>query len=460
MRTLVVVLSGLFMSVLDFFIVNVAIPSIQGDLHASASVIELVVAAYALAYGAVLITGGRMGDIFGRRRVFILAMTAFTVSSTVCGIAPSAAVLVAARALQGLSAGFMAPQVLAILSTAYSSEARARAINAYGMTMGVAAVFGQLIGGLLIRLNLFGLDWRLCFLVNLPIGAAALLLGAGRLPESRASIRPRLDAGGMLLVTAALLAVVLPLIEGRQEGWPAWAWASLAASAALFAVLAVHQRRSAALGGSPLIDPDLFREKAFRYGLLAQLVFWMGQASYFLIFALYMQEGRGLDALGAGTIFAAIGAGYMVSSSLARVTARRLGSQVIAVGGVLRVVGLALQLLAVSRMGPVGSLAPLIPGLVIDGAGMGFAIAPLAGTVLARIRPEHAGAASGILTTGIQVGNALGVSLIGLLFYGSLARGGYGRAFSVSLLFLIGVGLTVALLAQLLPRSTRLSERP
>ena len=454
---LAAVLAGLFMSTLDFFIVNVAMPSIQRDLGATSAGIQLIIAGYALAYGSVLITGGRLGDMIGRRRMFILSMAFFTLASAACGLAPSAAFLLVARILQGLAAGFMAPQVLAIIGTVYAGDARARAINAYGTTMGVAAVFGQLLGGLLIKLDLFGLDWRLCFLVNVPIGAIALFLSRRHIVESRSPLRPRLDVMGVVLVTLSLLAVVLPLIEGRQQEWPLWARVSLGASVILLVVLVFHQRRLGARGGFPLIDMRLFREKAFSVGLIAQLVFWMGQASYFLVLAYYMQGGRGLDALGAGMVFGAIGAGYMASSSAARIIAARMGRQTIALGGILRAAGLALLLIIVSRVGVGGPLAALIPALVIDGAGMGLAIAPLAGTVLSRVRPEHAGTASGILSTGVQVGNAFGISLIGIFFYGVLGRAGtspgvYAHAFSVSLMFLIAVGVVLALLVQFLPR--------
>jgi len=256
-------------------------------------------------------------------------------------------------------------------------------------------------------------------------------------------------------VTVALLAVVLPLIEGRQQGWPAWTWVLLAAAVPLFAIFAVHQNRLRRAGGSPLIDLTLFRERAFTAGLLAQLVFWTGQASYFLVFALFVQQGRKMDALGAGLIFGAIGVGYLATSTTARLVAARLGRQVIALGGLLRVVGLTLQVVTVAAIGITGNIAWLIPALIIDGAGMGFAVAPLASTVLSRVTPSHAGSAAGVLTTGVQVGNALGVSLIGLIFYNVLTRTSgptaYPHAFNYSLLYLIGVGLALALLVQMLP---------
>jgi EmrB/QacA subfamily drug resistance transporter len=454
--TLLVLLAGVFMATLDFFIVNVAIPSIQRDLRAGSAAIEFVLVGYALPYGAALITGGRLGDILGRRRMFIWGMALFTLASAVCGAAPTPGVLIAGRVAQGLAAALMSPQVLTILGATYSGEARARAFNSYGVAMGLAAVFGQLIGGLLIHYDVFGWGWRTCFLINIPIGIAALVLIPRMVPESRAPGRPRLDIGGMTIVTLALVAVVLPLIEGREQGWPLWAWLCLIAAVPLFALFALYERRFAGRGGSPLLDLSLFRERAFTAGLLATLVFFASLASFYLVFALFVQFGRGFNALDAGLIFVPIGVGYMATSLTARFVSVKIGRQVIALGGLMRAVGLGLLILTVVQVGAHGDIAWLIPTLVLDGAGIGFVVAPVTSTVLSRINPQHAGAASGVLTTGIQIGNAIGVALIGVIFYGVLkgAHGpdAYARAFDFSLVYLVAVGVILAVLVQLLPR--------
>lgn len=442
--TLPVVLTGVFITILDFFIVNVAVPPIQSDLHASASAVQWTVAGYGLAYGSLLILGGRLGDVFGRRRMFALGLGLFTLASAVCGLSPDAATLVAARVVQGAAAALLAPQVLAILRTSYSGAAQVRAVNLYALTMGMAAVFGQLIGGLLIRADLFGAGWRACFLVNLPIGAIALALTRRMVPESRQDGAARLDPGGAVLVTLALTAALLPLIEGREQGWPWWTWASFAAAAAL--LLGYARRRHA----SPLIDLSLFRERAFTVGLLTQLAFTMGMAAYFLVFALYVQEGRGLDALQAGLVFTPIGIGYLAASSLAPRLAARLGRQAIALGGLTRAAGLGLVLLAVHLDAPLGWL---VPALTLDGVGMGLALSPIMGTVLARVSPRHAGAAAGMLTATQQVGGALGVGIVGIVFYGALP-GGVPHAFQHGLVYLIAAALVLACLVQLLPRTT------
>jgi EmrB/QacA subfamily drug resistance transporter len=453
--TLIVVLTGVFMSTLDFFIVNVAIPSTQRELHASASAIQWIIAGFALAYGVGLITGGRIGDIYERRRMYVVGMVLFGLASAACGFAPTAATLVIARIIQGASAALMIPQVLAILRTSFTGKAQLRAFAAYGLTMGLAAVFGQLIGGLLIKADIFGLTWRSCFLINLPIALVALVLVPRTVPESRAPGRPKLDLPGVLLITAAMVAVLLPLIQGREQGWPIWTWISFGGAAVLFVVFGVYQQALARRGGSPLVNLSMFKDRAFTAGLLAQLVFWMGQASFFLVFALYVQEGRKLDALGAGTIFAAIGVGYLATSLNAAKLAVKLGRQVLALGGIIMAIGLVILEVTVNQIGTGGNIAALIPGLVIDGAGMGMVIGPLAATVLARVAPQFAGAAGGVLATGLQIGNGLGVAIIGVIFYNALDGGTYASAFTASLYYLMAVGVTLALLVQLLPRGNK-----
>src|SRR5262249_43984251 len=310
---------------------------------------------------------------------------------------------------------------------------------------GLAAVFGQLVGGLLIRTDLAGLGWRAIFLINVPVGLTALLLAPRLVPELRGEGRARLDLLGVGLVTATLLAGILPLIEGRQHGWPVWAWIWLAATLPLLGAFLAYQRRLGRRGGAPLIDLAIFRERAFSVGLVCQLVVWMGQASYFLVFARYVQQGRGLDALGAGLIFTPIGLGYLATSLAARPLSSRLGGGMVTTGALVIAAGLTLLGLTVGFAGASGGAALLVPGLVAEGAGMGMVIAPLVATVLARVSPSHAGAASGVLSTVTQVGNALGVALIGLVFYGALGSAlgpnAYASAFGASLVYLAAVAL-------------------
>ncbi|AWT47084.1 MULTISPECIES: MFS transporter [Streptomyces] len=435
------VLTGVFVTILDFFIVNVAIPSLQQDLRAGPTAVEWVVAGYGLAYGAGLILGGRLGDLYGRRRMFVVGLALFTAASLACGLAPDAGALVAARVAQGLAAALLSPQVLAIIRTAYSGPAQARAVGAYALTMGLAAVFGQLIGGALIRADLLGGGWRLCFLINVPIGLLVVARARRVLPEGRGGAVTRLDPAGTVLLTAALLATLVPLIEGREQGWPWWTWVSFAASVLLLAGYAVRRHEA------PVVDTALFRERAFTVGLSANLVFTMGMAAYFLVLALYTQQARGLDPLGAGLLFTPIGVGYLAASRAAPRLAARHGRQVVAVGALVRALALTGLLLAVTHEAPLGWL---VPALLADGAGMGLALAPLMGTVLAGVSPRHAGAAAGVLTTAQQVGGALGVGIVGVVFYGAVDQG-VTEAFRHSLVYLIAVAATLGGLVQLLP---------
>src|SRR5579864_30386 len=270
---LTVLMFGTFMVVLDFFIVNVALPSIQQGLHAGESAIEWVVAGYAISTAVLLVTGGRLGDMFGRRRMFGIGMAVFVVTSAACALAPDPGVLVAARVVQGVGAALMAPNILSILGVVYTGPQRVRAISVYGMVMGLAATSGQLIGGILIRTDLAGMGWRAIFWINVPLGIAALLAAPRLVPESRDERGSRLDLTGVTLITACLIAVVLPLVEGRQAGWPAWSWAALAAAVPLAIAFGLHQRRKAERGGVPLLNPGVFASWPLRAGLLTQTAF-------------------------------------------------------------------------------------------------------------------------------------------------------------------------------------------
>ena len=435
------VLTGIFITILDFFIVNVAIPTIRSDLHAGAAAIEWIVAGYGLSYGSGLILGGRLGDLFGRRRVYAAGLALFTVASLACGLAGSPGTLVAARVVQGLAAALLTPQILAVIRTAYAGERQIRAINRYALTMGLASVAGQLVGGVLIHADLAGSGWRACFLINVPIGIAAFALTLRHVPESRPGRDTRLDLGGAGLITLGLVALLLPLIEGREQGWPAWTWASFAVAIGLFIAYAIRPHPA------PLIDPGLFRERAVTVGLLAQLTFTMTMAGYFLIFAFYAQQGRGLGALGAGLLFTPMAAGYLAASLLAPRFTARLARQTIALGGVTRAAALVALLALVTAAAP---LAVLVPVLAIDGFGMGLALAPIMGTVLARVAPHHAGQAAGVLTTTQQVGGALGVGIIGVIFFGALG-GGAAHAFQHGLIYVAAASLLLAAVVQLLP---------
>jgi EmrB/QacA subfamily drug resistance transporter len=456
-----VLMLAVFAIVLDFFVVNVALPAIQAELHASSSATEWIVAGYGLAFAVLIITGGRLGDRFGRRRVFCAGLALFVLTSALCGFAANPAVLVAARFAQGAGAALISPNVLAIIGVAYTGPARVRAITVYGIVMGLAAAGGQLLGGLIIAANPLGLGWRAIFLINIPIGLVALGWSRPQIAESRAPHGDKLDVRGVTLVTLGLTALVLPLVEGTALRWPAWTWASLAAAPVILGMFAVDQVRAERRGRAPLLPPSLFRRPDLAAGLATQLTFWCGMAALFLILALYLQLGRGLDALQAGLVFTVLATFYLATSLRAPALTLRFGRRLIVAGALAFAAGEGVLLVTVVERGD-ASVAWLVPGLALAGAGMGLCITPLTYTVLGHVDPQRAGAVTGALSTMQQVGNAVGVAVTGVIFFGFLSHG-YARAFEVSLAELAGLVLTVAVLALVLPRPGRavaVSGRP
>ena len=445
-----VVLSGAFMVVLDFFIVNVAMPSMQTDLHASSGGLEWVAAGYGLTAAVFLITAGRVGDRIGRRRTFALGMALFTISSIACGAAETSEILIAGRLLQGVGGALLMTNLLSLIGVMFQGPDRAKALSAYGMTLGLAAVSGQLIGGVLVQANIAGLGWRSCFLINVPIGLAALALTPRVIPESRAAETSRIDLVGTVLVTVGLTAVLLPLVEGRQHGWPLWTWVSLGLAPVILGTFVAHQRRLRDRGGAPLLDLSLFRQRTFSAGLIAQFVFWCGQASFFLVLALYLQQGRGLSPLDAGLVFTILAAAYLVASAIAPTLLGRYGRRLLAEGALVLAAGHLLMVVTVADIGTGGSVAVLAPALVLIGAGMGIVIAPLVTLILSSTGPEQAGAASGVLSTIQNVGNALGVAVVGVIYFGA-AHSGLAGAFQLSLAALAAILVGVAALTRLLP---------
>jgi EmrB/QacA subfamily drug resistance transporter len=449
-----VLMTGTFLIVLDFFVVNVTIPAMQSGLRAGNSAIEWVVAGYGLTFAVFLVGAGRLGDRIGRRRAFSMGLALFVLASATCGLAPNAPLLVGARLAQGVGAALISANVLSVLGVLYTGPRRVRAITVYGMVMGVAAAGGQLIGGLLIHADIGGSGWRSVFLINVPVGLGALALAPRLVPESRAERARRIDAVGMALVTLGLTAVVLPLVEGGQQGWPAWTWVSLGAAAILLCALGAHQRWLASRGGAPLLDPALFRIGSLRAGLVTQLSYWCGQAALFFVLALFLQDGRGLDPFGAGLVFTILAAAYLGASLRAPALTLRFGRDLITVGALILAAGDGVLLAAVAHEGIGGPVWLLAPGLALIGAGQGLCITPLTTTVLSHTDPQRAGAVSGTLSTMQQVGNALGVAVTGLLFFSALG-GGYAGAFERSLLQLACLAVAVAALTRLLPLPRR-----
>ena len=445
-----VILAGTFMVVLDFFIVNVALPSMQSRLHASNGAIEWVVAGYGLTNAVFLISGARLGDRFGRVRVFTAGLALFTLASAGCGLAGSPETLVFSRLLQGCASALLMPNVLSIIGVLYDGADRAKALAAYGMSMGLAAVSGQLIGGILVEANPAGLGWRSCFLINIPIGLLAVAAAPRVIPESRGQAGSSLDLTGTVLATLGLTAIVLPLVDGRAHGWPLWTWLALASAPVLLGAFVLQQRRLAARGGTPLMPPALFASRGVTVGLAAQLLFWSGQASFFLVLSLYLQLGRGLSALHSGLVFTILAVAYLMTSLRAPALTVRHGRRALAAGAGLLAVGHVVLLVTVADVGVGGSVLALAPGLALVGAGMGLGITPLASLIMAAAPVRHLGAISGVLSTMQNVGNAIGVAVVGVLFYGAVSHG-FAGAFQLSVAALAVTLAAVAALTRLLP---------
>ena len=446
---LVVLLAAPFLAVLDAFVVLIAVPSIQDQLHASNAGVQLVVAGYGVAYASFLIAGGRLGDIHGRRKLLVVGLVLFAGTSLLGAVAPNEDVLVLARVLQGASAALMYPQTLALIRVHFTGRDLGVAMAAFGMALGGAAVAAQLIGGYVVQTNLYGFGWRAIFLVGLPIGVVATGLALLLVPESRAGGAPRLDIAGLGLVSAGLLALVFPLIVGRQLGWPLWTWPLAACAGLLGTLFFVRQRRLVARGRTPLVSPDLFRVRAIVVGLAMTLVFYAGQLSFWLLLTLYLQHGLGLSPLTTGMVFTPVALGFFAASLVAPALLRRMGKHVLTAGALELTAGAsALGYLAVEGGGR-AAIPSMLPELFACGIGFGLVIPTLVTLVLQVVPADYEGAASGLLVTTQQVAGALGVALSGVLFFGLLDRPyPYAESFALALGGNVGLFLVTALLVQ------------
>ncbi|WP_328407081.1 MFS transporter [Nocardia sp. NBC_00403] len=416
-----VVLAAGFMDLLDVTIVNVAAPSIQTDLRAEYSHIEWIIAAYVLAFAAVLITGGRLGDIYGRKRIFLIGMTGFILASAACGLSSDPTMLITSRFVQGAMAGLMVPQILAIIRATFPEHERAKAIAVYSGVGGSASAVGLSLGGLLVQWDVFDLAWRPIFLVNIPVGIAALVAASVVMRDSRSATPPRLDLVGMVLAISAVLLLAYPLTEGRQLDWPAWTFAMMGAAAVVFGLFVAYERRRARTGGSPLIDLELFRSRPFAVGLASWLLFWIGLGGFFLVWTLFMQAGLGWSPMRAGltAVCFAVGAGTGVGVGVG-VLAPRFGRRALIAGGLVNAGGFGLYGGMAAHYGASITSWQMVIPLIIIGIGFGMVVAPTIDLLLGQVPAREAGSASGLLNTGQQLGTALGVALVGVVFFGQL----------------------------------------
>ena len=411
---LAIVLAGQFMAVLDASVVNVAAPSIHAGLHASGAALQLVIAGYTIAYAVLLVTGARLGDLLGHRRMFLAGLALFTLASLGCGLAASSGLLIALRFIQGTGAAMMIPQVLSLIQRTFSGASRARAMSAYAAVLAGGVVVGQIVGGLLISANLFDATWRPVFLVNVPIGVVLLVAGARQLPSGRAGVGRGLDLPGLLTLALAVLALVVPLVLGQPEHWPAWGWASLAGSVLLFAGFAAAERRLAARGGSPLVPGRVLRLPGVALGIVALFAVMTTFGGLFFTLALHLQGGLGDSPLRAGLTFAPSAAAFaLVSLNWQRLPAR--ARPWLAIWGFAGMAAALLALAVVLHGGGSGGIA-LYAVLGVLGGAMACAFSPLMTAVLMRVPVADAADATGVIVTVNQLGLVIGVATFGTLY--------------------------------------------
>ncbi|MEV0179197.1 MFS transporter [Streptomyces sp. NPDC050625] len=447
------VLLAAALPLVDFFIVNVALPTIGRDLAASEAVLELVVAGYGVAYAVLLVLGGRLGDLFGRRRLFLGGMAAFGLTSLACGLAPGAWSLVAARVAQGASAAAMLPQVLATIQATTTGPRRARAMSLYGATAGLSMVAGQILGGVLVAADIAGSGWRAVFLVNVPVVVLGLVLAARVVPETRSQRPEPVDGPGTVLLALSLLALLVPLTEGRAAGWPLWTWLSLAAfpvSAGLFYVV---ERRADRRGRTPLVPPSLFALASLRRGLVLMLPFSIGFSGFMFVIAVALQSGAGLGPVPAGLALAPMAVAFFFVSLAGPRLVARYGTRVVTAGSLIQGVGVALIVLAAWRDWPGLGFVELLPGVAVAGAGQALQLPVVMRIVLSEVPSVRAGVGSGVMVTTQQSALALGVATLGTLFLSLVPGHGMRDALVTTLLVqLAGVALT-GLLSLRLPRT-------
>jgi EmrB/QacA subfamily drug resistance transporter len=442
-----------FMDLLDATIVNVALPSIQADLGATGAQLEWVVGSYLLAFAVLMITGGRLGDIFGRQRMFVVGVVGFTLGSALACVAPTIGVLLLARVVQGASAAMMVPQTLSSVQALYAPRERAPMIGVIGAVSGMSAVIGPVLGGWLVSSDAFGIGWRSIFLINLPVGVVLVVLALRFVPNTRSEHPLRLDPLGLFLATVGLLAVVYALIEGRQQDWAAWIWALGAVGLVVLAVFVVQQRHRERTTSSALLPMSLFADRGFSAGLVTQGAFQGALAGFALTLAVYLQTGLGWSAIHSGLTLLPFSLGAFVGTAIAVPLGTRLGKVVMVTGAGLQALATVWVLTTVSSQSDAVTTWDLAPAMVLAGVGLGLLVVPLVDVALATVPTAAAGAASGTYGTVQQVGAALGVAVIGTVFFG-VAGASYDasalRAGVVAACWAAAAGYALAAVASLL----------
>ena len=450
---LAVVVGGQFMFVVDAFIVNVAMPSIRSDLQASGGAMDAVIAIFQLGFATLVILGGRLGDIWGRKRLFLIGLLGFTAASIDCGLAASAATLIAGRLMQGAAAALMSPQVLATIHTLFPGPTRARAFAVFGIALGLGGATGLSLGGWLIQLDIGGVGWRSVFFVNGPIGLAIAVAAAALMPADRGRGGGDLDLSGAAVLFAGLLCLVGPVLAARELHYAWWLWGIEGFGAVTLVAFLRLERRIEQAGRTPLIDLDLLDDKRFVMGLAATACFFVANISVYLVVTLFLQNGLGWSALDAGRTVVPLALAFVVASRHGARRAAASGLRALVEGCLLEASGLLAVALVVASG---ASMMPLILALGLFGYGQGLVMAPLFGAVLMTVRQEGAGLGAGMLTTVQQVANGAGVALIGGLYFAVQPTAGDTGALVVCLLDAV---IALVATAVLLARMSRIASR-
>ncbi|GAU66467.1 putative drug resistance protein [Streptomyces sp. NBRC 110611] len=441
---LLVLLGAELMDMIDQSVVLTALPAIQESTGAGPAAVQWLTTGYSLPVAVGLITGGRLGDLYGRRKILLIGTIVFTAASLLCGLATGPVVLIGARLLQGVAVALMIPQILATLHVTFEGQNRSKTFGLYGAVLSLANVLGPVLGGLLTEADLFGLSWRPIFLVNVPVGLAVLLLGRRFIPESTVQKANRLDLTGMLLSALAIVLIVFPLSEGHLHHWPLWCFAMLATGLLALGVFLRHQQRKQ--DKAPLVPLSLFRGRQFSGGMAAQLMHGLLCGLFFMTWTLYLQRGLGMSPFHAALAFVLLSLGELAGATLAAKSGGRFARRLPQAGALIASASMAAYgLQAAGGQADLTLLAMTAP-VVLIGFGLGMVSGPLADLSLARVPHENAGAASGLFNTAIHLGIALGTALTALVFFattGGSPDAGLNRDAFITVLWWVGGALTL-----------------
>lgn len=453
-------LVGGFMALLDTTIVTVALPTIRTGLHASPATLEWIVSAYALAYALALVPAGRAGDRYGHKPLFVVGLAIFVLASAACGASHTQGEIIAARSVQGFGAGVFYPAISATIQLSFTGAKRSKAFGALGATIGGSIAIGPVLGGLIIAGAGTAEGWRWIFLVNVLIGVVAIPAAAWQLPRTRARLPRRFDPVGLSLLTGGLLLLLIPLVEGQQEGWPPWCDACLGASVVVLGLLAVWELHAERRGSDPLLKPSLFAQSSFSAGAIFAVAFFAGFTSVLFILSILWQEGLARSALATGLLAAPFSVGSLLSAAISDKLSAKMGRMVLVTGCAMVAAGIGLAALAIHLSAPVPGNWSLVGPLLLAGLGNGMVVAPNQDFVLARVPEQEAGAAGATLGAAQRLGSAIGIAIIGTVLFANLdfQRGphevasAFNHGSQLALLVNVAFIIVALLLVMALPR--------